>query len=569
MKYKLIGTNDYIVDPITTVLNNRGIKDIDKFLNVNKNDTHNYKLLKNIDIATKLIISHLKNNNRILLNVDSDTDGYTSSALMYNYLKKINKNADIKFHIHNEKIHGIFNKDVNDDINLVIVPDAGSNDYEELEKLNKRGIDVIILDHHNSNKYSEHAVVVNNQMCNYPNKNLSGVGIVYKLCQSLDQVLNVEFADGFLDLVAIGMIGDMMSTKELETRYYILEGLKNINNPFIKALFDKQSYSTKGIINIVNTVFYIVPLINAMIRFGSMEEKCNTFKAMLCDYQYILLDYKKRSGEIVKQSLPVTMARICSNVKNRQDRAKKKSAKLLEKQIKKYQLDKNQVLIVDGTDKLDRSLTGLVAMQIAQKYKKPTLVLQKDKDNFIGSGRNFNDSPLLDFRGYLDQLGLFNFVEGHDSAFGYEIKAENVDQVICRANKDLAKIGSKKDYIVDFKIPVNKLNNNFFKTILNYKYIWGRDVEEPIVLITDIIIDTKSYQLWINKNKNIIKFNRQGLEFIKFKANEDEYLKLKEYPTISIDVIGRVGAYEWRGKQTYQIIIQDYQFSPCEDFSMF
>ena len=115
----------------------------------------------------------------------------------------------------------------------------------------------------------------------------------------------------------------------------------------------------------------------------------------------ILLDYKKVAG-IVKQSLPTTMARICSNVKNRQDRAKEKSAKLLGKQIKKYQLDKNQVLIVDGTDKLDRSLTGLVAMQIAQKYKKPTLVLQKDKDNFIGSGRNFNDSP-LDFRGYLDQ----------------------------------------------------------------------------------------------------------------------------------------------------------------------
>ena len=66
-------------------------------------------------------------------------------------------------------------------------------------------------------------------MCNYPNKNLSGVGIVYKLCQSLDQVLNVEFADGFLDLVAIGMIGDILSTKELETRYYILKTKKYKN----------------------------------------------------------------------------------------------------------------------------------------------------------------------------------------------------------------------------------------------------------------------------------------------------------------------------------------------------
>src|SRR5690606_2887501 len=150
------------------------------------------------------------------------------------------------------------------------------------KQLKDRGIDVIVLDHHDCEKESEDAIVVNNQLSpKYSNKNFSGAGIVYKFLQALDNKLEIKHADYYLDLVAVGNIGDMMDSRELETRYYMTKGLKKINNSFLKALFEKQEYSTKGIVNLINVAFYIVPLCNAAIRAGSTEEKLQMINAFL------------------------------------------------------------------------------------------------------------------------------------------------------------------------------------------------------------------------------------------------------------------------------------------------
>ena len=85
-----------------------------------------------------------------------------------------------------------------------------SNDYEKHKELKEKGIDIIVLDHHEAPKISEDAIIVNNQLCEYPNKSLCGVGIVYKFLQALDEELWQSKADNYLDLVAIGEIGDSM-----------------------------------------------------------------------------------------------------------------------------------------------------------------------------------------------------------------------------------------------------------------------------------------------------------------------------------------------------------------------
>ena len=69
---------------------------------------------------------------------------------------------------------------------LVILPDSSSNDYEVHQKLSERGVDVLVIDHHEAEKISEYACVINNQLCDYPNKALSGVGLVYKFCKYID-----------------------------------------------------------------------------------------------------------------------------------------------------------------------------------------------------------------------------------------------------------------------------------------------------------------------------------------------------------------------------------------------
>lgn len=79
----------------------------------------------------------------------------------------------------------------------------------------------MVIDHHLADKVSEYACVVNNQLCDYPTKSLSGVGVVYKLCQYMDTVCGIAYADDFLDIVGVGLVGDMMDIRDFETHYLV------------------------------------------------------------------------------------------------------------------------------------------------------------------------------------------------------------------------------------------------------------------------------------------------------------------------------------------------------------
>lgn len=143
---------------------------------------------------------------------------------MLNYIYTVFPSAidNFSYSFHATKAHGINIDIIPPNTTLVIAPDSSSNDYEIHEALNNRGIDVIVLDHHHADKVSEYACVVNNQLCDYPTKSLSGVGIVYKFCQYLDQVLEQPgFVDRFIDIVGIGLVGDMMDIRDFETHYLV------------------------------------------------------------------------------------------------------------------------------------------------------------------------------------------------------------------------------------------------------------------------------------------------------------------------------------------------------------
>ena len=149
------------------------------------------------------------------------------------------------------------------------------------KELKEHGKDVVVIDHHEAERYSENAIVVNNQLSErYPNKSLCGAGVVYKLLMVLDEKIlrpdKAGYAKHFIDLCALANIADCMSMKAPETRYYIVEGLKQINNEGFKALIDQQSFSLfkeNDTLNYISIAFYIAPLINAVIRVGTMKEK--------------------------------------------------------------------------------------------------------------------------------------------------------------------------------------------------------------------------------------------------------------------------------------------------------
>ena len=348
MKYQLIAPVDASKSATQQILNNRGIYNIEEYLNTTDDNIYDYSLFKYREIqgAAATLGAVIAANKNCIVVVDSDCDGFTSAALLINYLYDVAPQwveNHLEWFMHEGKQHGL--NDCVDIIidagsyDLVICPDSSSNDYEEHRILfEEHDIPVIVLDHHEAERVSEHAFVINNQLCDYPNKEMSGVGVVWQFCRYLDKEWGYEFADNYLDLVALGMDADMMSLTSLETKHLINKGFKseNIRNPFISAIADKNSYSLGGKITPIGAAFYIAPFVNAIVRSGTEDEKEQVFKSMLKHRAFEIIPSNKRGhkpGETEK--LYEQAMRTITNVKNRQTRAQDAGLEFLENMIRK------------------------------------------------------------------------------------------------------------------------------------------------------------------------------------------------------------------------------------------
>lgn len=406
-----------------------------RFLKPNKMELLDNSSLLNVDKGVQLLKSHLRKDNLILIIVDPDVDGFTSSAVMFLYLQIVNKllelNLTIDYLLPDGKEHGLATK-VNELINnkkynLVIIPDAASNDHNELKMMKDTGYDTLILDHHEFDRYDENAIVINNQGGDYENRSLSGVGVVYKFLKSMDCELGINYADKFLDLVATGMCSDMMNLNTLENRYITDQGFKNFKNKGLREIIKAQAYSlfnkrteevTDSFLDSIHltpiqVAFYIAPLINALIRVGTDKDKEILFKALIQGDEAVPSTKRGHKGEI--ESVAEQNSRNCINARSRQNREKDKAIELLDIQIQDNCLDDNKILILNADElNVSNNLTGLVAMGVAAKYKKPVLLGRTTPDGMYlkGSGRGQNGSELQDFRQFLLDSNLMEYVEG-------------------------------------------------------------------------------------------------------------------------------------------------------------
>lgn len=211
MKYTLINPQEYD-EVIKQILHNRGVEDKEHYLNTTDDDILTPSLLDNIEDGVKMLISHIHNDDDIMIIVDPDVDGFTSSAVLINYLNLLFPSytqTKIHYVLHTGKQHGLQDMmeylEKHPECNLIICPDSASNDYEYHSKLKNDGKDILVLDHHMAEKVSDDACVINNQLCDYPTKSLSGVGIVYKFCCYIDSLLNINLAENFIDLTMLGL----------------------------------------------------------------------------------------------------------------------------------------------------------------------------------------------------------------------------------------------------------------------------------------------------------------------------------------------------------------------------
>lgn len=555
---------------------------------------------KGTENALNVILQHLKFaengvKEKFQIVVDSDLDGICSAAIFKKFADKYYHNIETVYSLHSGKQHGL-SKDIkiDDDTTLVICPDSASNDVEQAKALSDKGISVICLDHHIIEQQNPYAAIVSCMDGVYPNQNLCGAAVTWLFlwgyCVNRLTLRGKErnFLLSLLDLVAIATISDIMPVTNNDNMYFIQNGLSNINSNVLKAFLQSQEIPLNDV-TIEHIKYKVAPLISAMIRMGSTEEKTLLFRAFIDDYEEF--DYEKHGSLGVEtENIYDRVVRLCKNAKSRQDRAKQK---LLDScQVHEYE----HILLVEYQDKKPSTLTGLVANELANQYCKPCFVyrtnVERDKNGeawFSGSVRNYDGSPIESIKDLLSCVFQKdgNFV-GHDNAMGGSVLSPTpnddagffADMIEGYIHKNTifadgfqnAAIG-EKIYAVDFEIDAEDVDAGFVSRMTFFDHYTGYGFAPVTVLIYGIHVDSEHFDT-MGKNSLNWKIHSDGVDYVKFKVPKDDLL-LKEIDEIDfgfttdkvvcIDAICTFGINIYKGVAYPQAIIKDYSVTDVRD----
>ena len=580
MRYQLIHPIQYD-NAVAQILANRGIPDdqMKHYLNTTDDDINEPEEFGEdlLSLAATRLCERIQSNADIMIVVDCDCDGYTSSALLINYLYNIFPSYTVNhidFYLHDGKQHGLndcVDHIINNhkDYSLVILPDAGSNDVEECQRLVEKGILPIIFDHHIMDIENPYAIIINSQFQWYPNKELSGVGVTWQFCRYLDKLLGTQQADEFLDLVALGNMADMMSLLSLETKHLINKGFKeeNIKNPFITYLAEKNKFSLGNHITPMGAAFYIAPFVNAIVRSGTLEEKYITFKSMLQMYAFDEIPSTKRGHKPGDMETVVTQAiRVVTNVKARQTKTQDSMMAKIEQRITdEHMMDHKVLLFLMEPGEIDKNIAGLVANKIMAKYQRPVCILTKgtidDEIVYQGSCRGCDKVGVNNFKTILDNTGLVVYATGHEGAFGTGLPEKNIEAFIQATDEALKDMPDEPVYYVDYIYQGTKVNADDILSIAELEDLWGKDMDEPFIAIEGITIDASMVTIY-KKTDNTLKISLpNGMSIMKFKATDEECELFQEQNTgdITLNIIGKCKRNEWNGNITPQIFIDDFE----------
>ena len=587
MRYQLIKPINQNYSVIQQILTNRNIP-IDKI--------NDYLFTSDADVAppealgqNKLrqaaaaLISTISNKGIALLVIDSDCDGFTSSAILLNYLHDffptwVQHNID--YYLHQGKQHGLADvRNLDKEYDLFIVPDAGSNDVNQCQAFSKYGSKIIVLDHHLCDVKNDYAIVINNQLSDYPNKDFSGAGVVWQFCRYLDKLLKVSNADNYLDLVALGLCADMMSMTSIETKHIINKGFQNLKNPFFASLAKKNEYSMKNKVNHMSVAFYVAPYVNAICRSGTIEQKALVFKSML-KYQAFKEVLSTKRGHLLgqKEQLVEQAMRVVTNVKNRQTKAQDAGLTTIESMIEQKGLLNHKVLLfLLEPGQVDRNIAGLIANKIMAKYQRPVCLLTKVTEfnqdttpweesneqgiiSYQGSARGCQKVGITDFKSICADTGVTMYQTGHPNAFGLGILEQNIPAFIQKTDAALVDMQDEAVYYVDYIYNGDNIQPIDILTIADMQDLWGKDIDEPYLCIKNICINSDMVTVYKKKDNTLKITLSNGISLMKFKATDEQCEMLQNSDGYyTLDIIGRANKNEWMGHVSAQIFIEDYE----------
>ena len=515
----------------------------------------------------------IDNNDDILVVVDSDADGFTSAAIFINYIYKLNPVYavnHIDYFVHEGKQHGLADVPFNDKYRLIVCPDSASNDYEQHKIWRDNGKFVIILDHHEAPYISQDAITVNNQLCDYPNKDLSGAGITWQFCRAYDFYYEENYADELIDLAALGNISDMMDYRSLEIRALVCLGLSQIVNPFFSKMVEYNEYSINkmGGINYFSIAFYVTPFINSVVRSGTPEEKELLFKSMLLQFADVQVPNGKRGHKGEYIDLPSEAVRQTANVKTRQTKLVDETMNFLKKKIETEKLNTNPVMILlCEPGEVETNIAGLVANKLQSLYQRPTFVLIKTYDfeskSYIykGSARNYSMSEVKNLRELSEQTGSIEYAQGHEGAFGFAIKENDLDAFASLLFNNYKDVSLEPTYYVDYIWNEHTVDPGTILTIAGLGELWGTGIPESYVALEQIFLkDCLITLLGMDKGHPTIKITLpNGVDIMKFKSSEEEFHSLADNnDNLRLYAVCKPQKNEWNEIITPQLIIEDY-----------
>ena len=550
--------------------NMRTQKDIDEFLNPDYSvDIHDPYLFNDMKKAVKRIMKAIDKNEKIIVYGDYDADGVSASVILVSTIQAMGYNNVDAFLPHRETDgYGLNNraiKELKDEgAKLIITCDCGISNTKEVDFAGEQKVDVIITDHHTIPPQLPKAFAIIHPKIegeHYPDKNLSGGGVAFKLMQALltkhkekHELLNngekhEAHEKWLLDMVAISSVADMVpliGESRTLTKYGLIVLNKSkrlgLQKLFLETRLMEQDGSKKKNLDAYSIGFQIAPRINAA---GRIKHANVAYNLMMADKATDAIDLAFELDQ---------------NNKERQQITEELLKKAVE-QIEKDQMDK-PVLFVVGKGWLG-GLVGLIAGKIVQKYYKPTLVMSESETEIMGSGRSIEGFNIIET--FQAKPDLFSKYGGHPMACGFTLAnkeklADFKAHLIEFYNEKTKNLDMQPTIKIDAELRLNEVDWELFDLLEQFKP-FGMNNDRPKYLAREVEIfdmttvgkEAKHLKLTVKQDNKIRKTIGWSLCD---KTGEINWCKLLRIGD-KIDIVFEIDVNEWNGNRELQLTIVD------------
>lgn len=553
--------NEFSIHPVTAyILAARGFKTLDEihgFLYAKLPDLFDPQLFPDMDKAVDRVLEALHKKEHILIYGDNDVDGITAAALLTEFLRFIG--ANVFYYVPNRNtlkqsvILDALEYAVANECRLIITVDCGITSAEEIAEVAKRNIDVIVTDHHEPTAKLPHCIAtLNPKLINstYPNRNLTGVGVAFKLAHALTNALIANTLISptkvdlkrYLDLVALGTIADMGSLLG-ENRILVRYGLRQLRKTKrigLAKLFTVCELKL-GDITPIDIASKVAPRLNSLGRIADPRKGVE-----------LLLLRDPVAAENLAKELDL------NNIERQ--KIERRDSEHIESFIFQNPKILGHKAIVLSSDQWHPGIIPIITARIAKQYNRPTIVIAIDQGVGKGSIRTIPEFPLLQH--LRDNADLLENFGGHDFAAGLTIREENIDtftkRFIAAADDNLKENDVVAKLHLDAKINFGDLTFDFMESF-SLLEPFGNENPAPI-----LYCDAK--QNWPPKvvGKTHLKLyleqNERMLEGIGFGMAEKRPRLLKKHLTLHIAFTPHVNIF--LNKASIQLQIRDFQIVP-------